>query len=98
MVRNPRMLMMCGLLAAATGLALGSRPPVPADGPLGSALLAALVPGFGLWAAQDWTAPRAIDAPASAAAAGDAPAVPIDLEGRHPRRPRSPRDADRLAR
>lgn len=94
MVRNPRMLMVCGLLVAATGLAIGSRPiAASGDDALGAALLSAIVPGFGLLASRE-----DIDSlgyartlpPPSVSSATDTP--PLDLSGREPRGPRGPRD------
>ncbi|GAB6195506.1 hypothetical protein [Lysobacter xanthus] len=94
MVRNPRTVMMCGLLVLAMGMALGSR---VAPGPDVTA-----TPAPGPWLLEQvFGSPKSMrPAPVAAtpidvAASADAPG----LEGhRHPRGPRSPRDVERLAR
>ena len=94
MVRNPRMVMMCGLLAVAMAVSLGSRP-VVASGDEASAmtLLGALVPGAALWAGLGMEA-LSTPSPAPVAMAPPAPqTVAFDPGARQPRQSRQPRDA-----
>ncbi len=87
MVRNPRMLMMCGLLAVATGAVLGSHVAPQAQG--NDLSLLALMPGLvgvGMLESHAWNKPTT---------ATPAPPVVSDvpLEGhRQPRGPRESRD------
>ncbi|AXK72702.1 hypothetical protein DWG18_10740 [Lysobacter sp. TY2-98] len=85
MVRNPRMLMMCGLAAAAMGAALGSRAmPMPAD--TGLSMLA-LMPGLAALGALDtrvWTMTSPV--------AGSPPAV-VDHPSEGHRQPRASRES-----
>ena len=100
MVRNARVVMMCGLLAAATGLALsGGAIPVVRRGPSASDVLAMLVPGLGLWSSRALLDAPAVAAPALHASSPDTDVTPRDvddaptLEGaREPRQPRGPRE------
>lgn len=93
MVRNPRLVMMCGVVAVALGVALGSRPvSAPADEPSPQTLLGLLVPGAALWAqlgAQALPEPRRpVVQPAEVASV-----APFDPGARSPRQPRQSRDA-----
>lgn len=103
MVRNSRTVMMCGLLAAAVGLALGSRVTVSGSGD-------AAVPSLLPWmlgqledrapAASRYVAPPAPVASPVSPWIRAADAGPVGLEGH--RRPRGPRiardDTPRVAR
>jgi hypothetical protein len=100
MVRNPRTLMMCGLLALATGMALGSR-----IAPTATGLAPAATPAFaqrvaasgGPWATREAPAyTTAAPAPAPAETTVDTPldaATAPGIEGgRQPRMPRMSRE------
>lgn len=94
MVRNTRVLMMCGLLATATAIALGgSAIPATRGEPAWSQVLAMLVPGLGLWSTRNWVAedvlrtrPAVITAPHAVAE------EPFEDGAREPRQPREPRE------
>ena len=97
MVRNTKALMLCSLLALATGLALGSRlAPVTGDvatPPMQPSARAGLLDD---WNGRVWRAEPAADAPPSDALPRDALAQasePTGLEGdRQPRMPRMSRE------
>lgn len=97
MVRNPRTLMVCSLLALATGMALGSR---LAPGPEAVAphVQLALDDRIEAWAWRPRPAALSADVPASTAIAVDAAqagtsVADTGLEGaRHPRTPRMSRE------
>lgn len=103
MVRNPRMLVMCGLLAAATALALGGGavPVMQGGGPSAAQALAMMVPGLGLWSSRAWVDANFVHAPAAVPGQQlDAPPArsvdidPAPLDGvRQPRQPRMPRES-----
>lgn len=85
MVRNPRMVMLCGLLAAATGIALGSRiGPVATPEP-GLALFS-IAPG--LAGLRAWWPRTAQPTPPSVASRSiaDGPSLEGDRQPRGPRR------------
>jgi hypothetical protein len=95
MVRNPRTLMVCSLLALATGMALGSRlAPMLADA--GATPAVERIESWSPWTRSDASADVrhgdsiAVDAQALAV---DRPAEVAGLEGvRHPRMPRMSRE------
>lgn len=98
MVRNPRTLMVCSLLALATGMALGSWLAPTADGTTaGAAFAPALADRLAAWQGQAWTRTEAaVDAPPVNAIPVEADAsVPATggIEGeRQPRMPRMSRE------
>lgn len=104
MVRNPRTLMVCSLLALATGMALGSRlAPMLAGADAGATPAVERIESWSPWTRSDASADVrhgdsiAVDAQAPAADGPSLPAKAAGLEGdRHPRMPRMSRE--RMAR
>ncbi|WP_133477644.1 hypothetical protein [Cognatilysobacter segetis] len=97
MVRNPRTLMVCSLLALATGMALGSRlAPGASDAAADGWMTPALADRLAAWQGHRWARPAvAVDGPAGNAITVDIDTAPeaAGLEGgRHPRMPRMSRD------
>lgn len=94
MVRNPRTLMMCSLLAVATGMALGSRmAPTAVDMAMGPAAMPRLAGRIEAWLQHDTSVVPPAAAPMVVAGQDDGAHVDATLEGhRQPRGPRTSRE------